>query len=199
MEFLRYPHLIRRLFNGGRFGPPWSFTSTSTWTWIGHPVSGPMHTTQRPIQTCSRFGSIPEELNLAAYIRSPDHSTKGTISRGDALYVLVGAKFQVLFHSPPGVLFTFPSQYYTLSVTREYLGLEGGPPGFPQGFTCPVVLWILLACFQCRLRGYHPVSPLFPKRSAIFHTAYRSPNPRKIASSGLASSAFARHYWRNLC
>ena len=33
------------------------------------------------------------------------------------LYVLVGAGFQVLFHSPPGVLFTFPSQYYSLSVT----------------------------------------------------------------------------------
>lgn len=29
LEFLRYPQFIRRLFNGGRFGPPWSFTSTS--------------------------------------------------------------------------------------------------------------------------------------------------------------------------
>ena len=26
--------------NGGRFGPPWSFTSTSACSWIGHPVSG---------------------------------------------------------------------------------------------------------------------------------------------------------------
>ena len=40
LEFLRYPHLIRYHFNGSRFGPPWSFTSTSSWTWIGHPVSG---------------------------------------------------------------------------------------------------------------------------------------------------------------
>ena len=40
LEFLRYPQFIRRLFNGGWFGPPWSFTSTSTWTWVGHPVSG---------------------------------------------------------------------------------------------------------------------------------------------------------------
>ena len=40
LEFLRYPHLIRYHFNGSRFGPPWSFTSTSTWTWVGHPVSG---------------------------------------------------------------------------------------------------------------------------------------------------------------
>ncbi len=31
---------------------------------------------------------------------------------------LVSAGFQVLFHSPPGVLFTFPSRYYALSVTR---------------------------------------------------------------------------------
>ena len=30
---------------------------------------------------------------------------------------LVDTGFQVLFHSPPGVLFTFPSQYYALSVT----------------------------------------------------------------------------------
>ena len=40
LEFLRYPHLIRYHFNGSRFGPPWSFTSTSTCTWLGHPVSG---------------------------------------------------------------------------------------------------------------------------------------------------------------
>ena len=30
----------------------------------------------------------------------------------------VNIGFQVLFHSPPGVLFTFPSQYYALSVTK---------------------------------------------------------------------------------
>ena len=30
---------------------------------------------------------------------------------------LVSTGFQVLFHSPPGVLFTFPSRYYALSVT----------------------------------------------------------------------------------
>ena len=40
LEFLRYPHLIAGHFNGRAFGPPWSFTSTSTWTWVGHPVSG---------------------------------------------------------------------------------------------------------------------------------------------------------------
>lgn len=72
----------------------------------------------RPIQTRFPCGFRPEALNLAAYIHSPDRSTKSTISHFDVLYVLVGTGFQVLFHSPPGVLFTFPSQYYTLSVTR---------------------------------------------------------------------------------
>ena len=44
------------------------------------------------------------------------------------LSLLVSTGFQVLFHSPPGVLFTFPSRYYALSVTGSYLALEGGPP-----------------------------------------------------------------------
>ena len=70
---------------------------------------------------------------------------------------LVNTGFQVLFHSPPGVLFTFPSQYYALSVTEEYLALEGGPSCFPQGFPCLVVLWILPASLQFRLRDFHPL------------------------------------------
>ena len=80
-----------------------------------------------------------------------------------ALPQLVNTGFQVLFHSPPGVLFTFPSQYYALSVTKEYLALRGGPRSFPQGFPCLVVLWILLRCSVFRLRGSHPLWLAFPK------------------------------------
>ena len=46
----------------------------------------------------------------------------------------VNTGFQVLFHSPPGVLFTFPSQYYALSVTKEYLALGGWSPRLPTRF-----------------------------------------------------------------
>ena len=98
----------------------------------------------RPIQARFHFGSVPYlVLNLAIYNNSLDRSTKSTISRLNSLYLLVNIGFQVLFHSPPGVLFTFPSQYYALSVTKEYLALGGGPPDFPQGFSCLVVLRIL--------------------------------------------------------
>ena len=71
------------------------------------------------------------------------------------LCLLVSIGFQVLFHSPPGVLFTFPSRYYTLSVTRSYLALGDGPPAFPQDFSCPVVLRIPPAVLAFRLQDCH--------------------------------------------
>ena len=90
---------------------------------------------------------------------------------------LVNTGFQVLFHSPPGVLFTFPSQYYALSVTKEYLALRGGPRAFPQGFTCLVVLWILLRSLAFRVRGFHPLWLAFPKPFCYPLTHFCSPNP----------------------
>ena len=53
-------------------------------------------------------------LNLAGARNSLAHSSIGTPSL--ALRLLVDIRFQVLFHSPPGVLFTVPSRYYSLSV-----------------------------------------------------------------------------------
>ena len=111
MEFLRYPQVIPGHCNERGFGPPVSFTSPSACSWIGHPVSGLWPLTRRPIKTRFPFGSTTELLNLASDYNSPDHSTKGTISHFNVLYLLVSTRFQVLFHSPPGVLFTFPSRY----------------------------------------------------------------------------------------
>ena len=134
LEFLRYPQVIRQLFNGGRFGPPLPFTATSTCPWIGHPVSGLIHATQRAIHTRFPYGSVTESLNLAAYINSPDRSTKSTISHINVLYVLVNIGFQVLFHSPPGVLFTFPSQYCSTIGHQVVFRLGGWAPRLPIGF-----------------------------------------------------------------
>ena len=76
---------------------------------------------------------------------------------------LVSAGFQVLFHSPPGVLFTFPSRYYALSVTGSYLALEGGPSCFPPDSSCPVVLWYQLADSIFRIRASYPLWKSFPE------------------------------------
>ena len=80
LEFLRYPHLIPTLFNGCGFGPPSPFTAASTWTWIGHPVSGLHVLTSRPIKTWFPSGSALFVLNLASTRSSPDRSTKSTRS-----------------------------------------------------------------------------------------------------------------------
>ena len=79
-----------------------------------------------------------------------------------SLSLLVSIQFQVLFHSPPGVLFTVPSRYYSLSVTRSYLALRDGPRIFTPDSTCPVLLWCLFRKLQFRLRDYYPVSYTFP-------------------------------------
>ena len=77
---------------------------------------------------------VLQHLNLAGYIHSPDHSTKGTRSLFDELSVLVNTRFQVLFHSPSGVLFTFPSQYFFTIGHRVVFRLGGWSPRIPTGF-----------------------------------------------------------------
>jgi hypothetical protein len=60
--------------------------------------------------------------------------------RINRLRLLVRTQFQDLFHSPSGVLLTFPSRYLYTIDRKIYLALGGGPPGFSQGFTCPDLL-----------------------------------------------------------
>ncbi len=89
----------------------------------------------RPFQTRFPFGSIPYIVfNLAIYNNSPDRSTKSTISHFNVLYLLVNIGFQVLFHSPPGVLFTFPSRYYSTIGHQVVFRLGGWSPLLPCGF-----------------------------------------------------------------
>ena len=150
----------------------------------------------RPVKTRSRFGSGPLDLNLAAYDNSPDHSTKGTRLHvnGRAL----GAwKHRVSgsFHSPPGVLFTFPSQYcFTIGhwvVFRLGWWSTRLPTGFlvSRGTLDPARL---LSVSSTRL-SLSPVS--LPRKIRLqIEVLNAVRNPGRIASSGLASSPFARHY-----
>ena len=118
LEFLPYPHLIPTLFNGCGFGPPLPFTAASSWTWIDHPVSG----LWQAIVVLFTLAFAPAPY--LKYLTSPHAITRRTVLQKvrrrtyKVLRQLVNTGFQVLFHSPPGVLFTFPSQYYALSVTE---------------------------------------------------------------------------------
>ena len=86
LEFLRYPHLIRYHFNGSRFGPPWSFTSTSTWTWVGHPVSGRIQLTSYALFRLA-LATAPDLKSLTSPVtftrrtilqKVPDHPLMGS-------------------------------------------------------------------------------------------------------------------------
>ena len=134
MAFHPYPRVIPSVFNLSGFGPPRGLTPASACPWVAHPASRLRRATERPVQTRSRCGSV-SRLNLAAHRNSLAHSTKGTPShpRG-VLRLLAGARFQVLFHSPPGVLFTFPSRYWFAIGHWRVLRLGGWSPLLPTGF-----------------------------------------------------------------
>ena len=68
-----------------------------------------------------------------------------------------------------GCFSPFPHGTCSLSVIEEYLGLEGGPPTFRQGFTCPALLKDPKEVLP--VRGYHPLWPAFPDRSGCFRQA----------------------------
>ena len=59
-------------------------------------------------------------LNQATSSKSPAHSSTGTRSDIVILPLFDSVGFHVLFHSPTGVLFTFPSRYY---FTIDHLGV----------------------------------------------------------------------------
>ena len=92
---------------------------------------------KRPIRTRFRSGSLigltsPRASNSLA------HSTKGTPSHiTSVLRRLARARFQVLFHSPPGVLFTFPSRYWFAIGHMGVLRLGGWSPLLRTGFHVP--------------------------------------------------------------
>ena len=84
------------------------------------------------------------------------------------LYLLVNTRFQVLFTPLPGSFSPFLHSTAPLSVIRSYLGLGGGPPGFPADSSCPLVLWILIPSYIFRVQDYHPLWLHFPVYSARY-------------------------------
>ena len=143
LEFLRYPQLIPAFFNRRLVRSSMELYLHFNLAMDRSPGFGSTSCNYRPIQTRFRFGSVPSILNLATYNNSLDRSTKSTTSHLNVLCLLVSIGFHVLFHSPPGVLFTFPSRYLSLSVTKEYLALRDGPRSFIRDFSCLALLWIL--------------------------------------------------------
>jgi hypothetical protein len=124
-----------------------SVTSPSTCTWLDHLVSGLIPRTCRPIQTRFRC-AYTYRLKLARETKSLTHYTKGTPSPRKAAPTACRRPVSGSVSLPSSGCFSpFPHGTGSLSVDKEYLGLEGGPPTFRQDFTCPALLEALLFAF----------------------------------------------------
>ena len=106
----------------------------------------------------------------------------------------------------PGFFSPFPHGTGSLSVAREYLALEGGPSGFPRGFTCPVVLGYAGQRDQCDFvyraftfcGGSFQSLRLSPDLITLRGSPTSAPQPRTgLRQSGLGYSPFARRYSGN--
>ena len=112
--------------------------------------------------------------------------------------MLVNIRFQVLFHSPPGVLFTFPSQYFCAIGHQVVFRLGEWSPRLLTGFHVSADTLDPARFLPLRLRVSHTLWMAFPKPFGSCPSSFmQSKTPFCISTGGLASSAFARHYSRN--
>src|ERR1700756_1593114 len=77
---------------------------------------------------------LPYSVKLATERKSLTHYTKGTPSPLTRLRLFVCMRFQDLFHSPPGVLFAFPSRYWFTIGRSRVFSLGGWSPRLQTGF-----------------------------------------------------------------
>jgi hypothetical protein len=157
LEFHRYTQLIPALFNVRGFGPPLHFTATSTCPGVDHSVSGLRLRTFALFRRA--FATAPaSHLNLARNRNSPVHSTKGTPSGINALRLIVGTRFQVLFHSAPAVLFTFPSRYWFTIGRQVVFSLRRWSSLIQTGFHVSRPTWgIVSESVGFQIRDFHPL------------------------------------------
>jgi hypothetical protein len=113
---------------------------------------------------------------------------------------LVDTRFQGLFTPLAGVLFAFPSRYWFAIGRQVVFSLGRWSSRIPTGLleprgtqvppraSCPVTY----AAITRSGRPFHAV------RLELKVPCRRPYNPSRIATPGLGSSAFARHYLRNL-
>ena len=84
----------------------------------------------------------PHGLTSRRNTNSQAHSSKGTPSQKQSLLRrFVGTRFQVLFHSPPGVLFTFPSRYLSAIGHQVVFRLTRWSWQIRTGFLGPRATW----------------------------------------------------------
>ena len=106
------------------------------------------------------------------------HYTKGTLSGRKAPPTDCRRSVSGTVSLPSSGCFSpFPHGTGSLSVSKEYLAFEGGPPMFRQDFTCPA---LLNTSDHASYTGLSPISLRFPTDSSHTHS---SAGPRSLAAT----------------
>jgi len=129
----------------------WVRASTPSYRRLTLPMGRSLRFGSRTRDWTALFGlafatAPPPGLTSPRAANSQAHSSKGTPSPartqyGPRLRRLVGTRFQVLFHSPPGVLFTFPSRYSSAIGHQGVFRLGGWSRRIHTGFLGPRATW----------------------------------------------------------
>ena len=183
MAFHPYPQLIPSVFNLSGFGPPRGLTRASTWPWVDHSASVLGHATGIALFGLAFATATPHGLTSPRTTNSQAHSSKGTQSpRTEILRLsrLVGTRFQVLFHSPPGVLFTFPSRYLSAIGHQGVFRLSGWSRQIHTEFHGLGATWETSSGeteFSCT--GLSPSTATPSRGLPLTQVFYNSPSPRQ--------------------
>ena len=219
MAFHPYPQLIPPVFNLGGFGPPHALTRASTWPWVDHPASGPERATTLALFGLALATATPHGLTSRHATDSQAHSSKGTPpppTRKRMQKALTACKRPVsgtislpsrgTFHHSLTVLCTIGHQV-VFRLTKWSWQIhtrfhESRATRAPHPHALPPV----------RLHDSHALRSAIPNCSTPSNTRRDPPAERSnmapqhqtrnscrlTHASGLASSAFARHYSRNI-
>ena len=168
-----------------RFQPKWVRPSTGSYPRFSLPMdSSPGFASA----ACDSLAILKARFRCGSFtnLTSPHTATRWLILQkarrhtAKVLRLLVGARFQVLFHSPLGVLFTFPSRYWFAIGHRRVFSLGGWSPRLRTGFHVPgPTRDAHLGSAWFRVRGSHPLRPALPCRSATMWIC----NPTREGSS----------------
>ena len=118
-----------------------------------------------------RYLTSPATITRRTVLQKVPHRTRGA---------LCACKHKVSgsFHSPPGVLFTFPSQYFSSIGHQVVFRLGGWSPRLPCGFLVSVRTPDTVAIVVISLTGLSPSTVDFPKSFCYDYFRIFSPLPR---------------------
>src|SRR5829696_2575137 len=170
------------------FQPTWVRSSTRSYPRFNLALGRSLGFGSRARDSNALFGlafatATPHGLTSPRTTNSQAHSSKGTQSpRTEILRLsrLVGTRFQVLFHSPPGVLFTFPSRYLSAIGHQGVFRLSGWSRQIHTEFHGLGATWEhAREDGSFRVRGSHPLRRPVPAGLPLTRRLSDSLHPRQ--------------------